>query len=70
VPTFFEFNFNDIDTLTFNSFGGTPQPTPTGGAGVHFVMDNFTFALVPEPSTIALLALGAIGLLARRRFAR
>jgi hypothetical protein len=66
---FFEFDFNDVDKLVFDSFGGVVQPTSAGGTGTNFAMDNFAFSPVPEPSTISLLALGAIGLLARRRFA-
>jgi hypothetical protein len=35
----------------------------------NFDIDNVTFDPVPEPSSLALLALGAIGLFARRRIA-
>jgi hypothetical protein len=37
---------------------------PTSGTG------SINFTVVPEPSTLALLGLGSLGLLARRRFAR
>jgi hypothetical protein len=48
-------------TLT-NEFGGT------FGDGFGGDSVSFSWATVPEPSTIALLTLGALGLLARRRF--
>ena len=68
TPTYFNFNYAGIDTLTIDSFGGTPHGFPGGGAGTQFAMDNFTVN-VPEPSPVALLSIGAIGLAitARRR---
>jgi hypothetical protein len=66
APTFFEFDFNNIDTLKFTSSGGTQAPN-VNGSGTEFVMDNFTYTIVPEPSTLVLLSLGACGLLYRRR---
>src|SRR5262249_15606522 len=46
--------------------------SPTAGNFVDSIglVTKFTFTPVPEPSTLALLTLGAFGLLARRRFAR
>jgi len=59
-----DFNFNGIDELRFNSFGGTLNPT-VGGAGCHFAMDDFEYTPVPEPTT-ALLGLMGIGSLLGR----
>jgi hypothetical protein len=67
-PTLFTFNDLDIDRLYFNSFGG--QDAGFGsGAGEVFVMDNFTFEFIPEPSTLLLTAMGSVSLMAllRRR---
>jgi hypothetical protein len=60
-PTWFGFNFMNIDKVRFNSYGGTEAPGLSGD-GTHFVMDNFT---IPEPTTILLLGLG--GILLRRK---
>jgi hypothetical protein len=46
-----------------NEFGGTFGDSFSGFS------TSFTWHTVPEPSTLALLSLGVIGLLARRRFA-
>lgn len=63
APTLFTFNYLNIDRLTFNSFGGEPAGFPSG-SGAHFVMDNFSYEPVPEPSTVLLAALGALTLCA------
>ncbi|MGD1019245.1 MAG: PEP-CTERM sorting domain-containing protein [Verrucomicrobiia bacterium] len=61
--TLFTFNYTDIDRLYFDSFGG--QDAGFGsGAGEEFVMDNFTFEFIPEPSTFLLAALGGVSLIA------
>ena len=67
-PTLFTFNYLNIDRLTFGPFGG--QPAFGAFPYEQFVMDNFTFDLVPEPSTLVLAALSALTLwpfLKRRR---
>ncbi len=64
-PTWYTFNFMDVDKLQFTSFGGVDADEYDSGYGEHFAMDNFTF--VPEPATICLLALGGFSLLRKRR---
>ena len=64
VPTWYTLDYNNIDQVTFDSFGGIPVPG-TSGQGAHFAMDNFT--ITPEPATLSLLALGGLALLRRRR---
>jgi hypothetical protein len=65
--TLFTFNYFNIDRLTFNSFGG--QYAGFGSDASTFVMDNFTFEFVPEPSSLLLTAGGVLTLWAfvRRR---
>ncbi len=41
--------------------------TETAKSGINAVIDNVSFTAVPEPSSTALLGLGALGLLARRK---
>lgn len=57
-PTLFTFNYLNIDRLTFDSFGG--QYAGFGSSGNNFVMDNFSFEFVPEPSSFLLAAFGAL----------
>ena len=60
--TLFTFNFLDIDRLYFNSYGG--EPAFGGSSRFNFVMDNFMFEYIPEPSTFLLAALGGVSLVA------
>lgn len=70
APTLFNFNFLDVDSVTFSSFGGT-QAVGAIGVGSHFAMDNFTFnstpATVPEPSMMIIASLFGIGGYIRKR---
>lgn len=64
-PIWFDFNFNNIDQLTFNSYGGVNVGVTTGK---HFVMDNLSF-VVPLPPAVYLFGFGLFSLigLARRK---
>ena len=67
-PTLFTFNYMDIDRLYFDSYGG--EPAFGGGGDSIFVIDNFLFDFIPEPSPLLMTALGAVTLVAflkRRR---
>jgi len=64
-PTPFTFNYQNIDRLYFNSFGG--QDAGFSGGGENFEMDNFTFEFVPEPSTFLLTGAGVLTLCAFRK---
>ncbi len=69
-PTLFTFNYLDINRLYFDSYGGEPAFGPNNSG--NFVMDNFTFEFIPEPSSFLLAALGGVSLVAflRRRRAK
>lgn len=62
-PTWFEFNFMNIDELRFGASGGIEIPDNAGNSN-QFALDNFTF--VPEPTTLLLLSFGGIVLLKKR----
>ncbi len=64
-PTWFQFDFLRIDTLYFDSFGGTQNPNYPGN-GTFWAMDNFTYN-IPESSTLLLLGSGLAGLVGYRR---
>ena len=60
-PTYFNFNYTNIDTLVFHAQGGVNAEL--GGEGDHIVIDNLRYSpvpppAVPEPSSWALLFLG------------
>jgi hypothetical protein len=58
-PAFFPFNYQNIDSLAFNSFGGSHHDGYRL-FGAQFVMDNFTYTLAPEPSSIALAIIAGL----------
>jgi len=65
-PTLFTFDYLDINRIYFNSFGGQPAFGVSGGEYVS-VMDNFTFDLVPEPSSFLLTGAGVLTLCTFRK---
>jgi hypothetical protein len=72
-PTLVNFNWQNISSLTFTSFGG--ELVVSGGDGREFAMDNFGFEFIPEPSSLLLATLATLflwPLLKRKRmtFAR
>ncbi len=66
APTLFTFNYANIDTLRFTSFGGTDASAADGGSGEHFALDNATFGgdvnPTPAPAGIVLFGLGFAGM--------
>ncbi len=60
--TLFTFDYSDINRLYFDSSGG--EPAFGGTPREQFVMDNFTFEFIPEPSSLLLTALGGVTLVA------
>jgi hypothetical protein len=57
-PTLFAFNYFDVNSISFTSTGGQPA-FGNDFAGV-FVMDNFDFEFIPEPSSLLLTGLAAL----------
>jgi hypothetical protein len=66
APTWFGFNFNNIDNLVFESSGGVAAGF-SEGSGTQFVMDDFTY-VIPEPASLSLIGLVVGGLYFTRRF--
>jgi hypothetical protein len=58
APTFVNFNYLGVDTVTFDSYGGYEHHWPLGH-GDHFVIDNLTVT-VPEPGFPALALFGCL----------
>lgn len=59
APQWIALDWRGIDTLTIYNSSGT-----------QWAMDDFTFAEVPEPGTLALFGVAAAGWMARRRSRR
>jgi hypothetical protein len=58
------FNYLDIDRLVLSSSGGQPAFGTISAGQYYFVMDDFMFEYVPEPSSLLLTALAAVSLVA------
>ena len=54
-------------TFLASGYAGPVDTVGIVGDRSYFVMDNFTFEQVPEPSTLLLLGIGAISLLGYRK---
>ena len=71
APLLVNFNWTNLDAVTFSSSGGTFHTGLTGGTGTNFAFDNLVVNVpVPEPASAATLLLGLLGVsacLARRR---
>lgn len=63
-PTWYEFNYENIDELRFSASGGVHHEGYEDHE-TYFAIDNFTY--IPEPTIISLLLLGGVFL---RRFNR
>ncbi|MCX7726134.1 MAG: hypothetical protein N2053_04725 [Chitinispirillaceae bacterium] len=57
APTYFEFNFKNIDQLIFSS-------------DVHFVIDNFSYSNVAEPNSFLSIFMGLLGFLGITGFSK
>ncbi len=60
-PAWFAFDFLGIDVLELR-----PDPLSNPGYGPHYVLDDFQFRFVPEPSTAVVLTLGLAAMGAMR----
>jgi hypothetical protein len=61
-PTWFDFDYYNVDTLVFSSFIGEET-----GLGYQFAMDNFTYTPIPEPTTMLMLGCLGAGLAGTRK---
>jgi hypothetical protein len=71
APTWFDFAYVGIDHLEFDAYGGTDATPGDSGEGEYFVMDNFTYSVVPIPAAVWLFGsgLGLLGWVRRRQTA-
>lgn len=61
TPSWFNFNYLGIDSVSFASYGGV-----SGGYSADtttFIMDNFTYSPVPVPASLWLFGSGLLGLI-------
>ena len=58
------FGLRSTDTSTFGDLDGDGNPDYFINTPTYFALDNLTYTAIPEPSSIALLALGLLGGLA------
>lgn len=65
APTYTNSNFTGIDTLRISTIAGTDAGT--SGAGKQIAIDNLTINQVPEPSSSALLSIGVMSVILRRK---
>lgn len=59
-PTLVSYEFNNVDKVVWTSNGGTNAGY--GADGTQFAMDNLSYDLVPEPSSILALLCGIGGI--------
>jgi len=64
-PTLINLNYLGIDEANFISFGGTHNSSFAVG-GEQFAVDNLNVTLVPEPTSMWLLAAGILGMILLR----
>lgn len=61
------FDMVGVDSVHFNTYGGTVHPYPGGGNNYFAVFDDVSVTLIPEPRSVFLIASGFCALLLARR---
>ena len=62
APVLETFNWSGLTSLDFSSAGGTPIALYDNFQGTQFTIDNFTINATPEPSSLTVLVIAAVGL--------